>query len=273
MLRSFKKNIFKFSKRRSIAILLLGIFFFQIPVAQALIPRNHLRENFPQMVANELCYSALPYSLDMQYAEAHERFQKETNCLFNDAMAQSVNLINADFKQKWAEIPSNLNFEDIEPPEECSLAQTIATQVENGYQSICPTAEYNPTIDKFYSTCMVTETIMNEFCGYQEYLEWKNYDDFKSEGIFESKDYYTFNERRQNLELDHKAEIKRTYEALDEALYRYQKWEQNYRLHMWLITIWEALKKTQAMTTILRKAIYHFPDKFNFASSELCDQY
>ncbi len=263
------------NKKRVISIFLLGTFIFQVPAAFSL--DSGLRDNFAEMTQKQLCHSSLSYSLDEPLVQAQEKYQKKINCLFNDAMAQSINHMNADFTRIWKEIPSTANFEDIERNDECTpsenMQETIKSQINNGYESMCPTEDYNPTIDKFYSACHVTETVMNEFCAYQEYIEWKILDESHAEKQFEEKTNVGFFEADRGNKGKHRAELEKSKKALFETLYRYQKWEQNYRFHMWLTTIWEALKKTHAMSTILRKAIYKFPDKFNYAASELCDQH
>jgi len=174
--------------------------------------------------------------------------------------------------------PSTRVLEDLSfDTSKCSLQGIQASQARNGYSTLCETEGDNHTVDKFYSVCHVSETAMNEFCAYQEYLEWKicDYKSFSREypvSDFDN-DYNVRDEIKRTERQDtYRKEIQKSRKTLYEMIYRYQKWEQNYRIHLWLVTILDALKETRSMLQELRKAVYVFPDKFNYAASEICDQ-
>ena len=233
-----------------------------------------IRTDFPQIV-QELCQSSLTYSLDKNLEEESKKYHDRMNCLFNHAMSDAVNDMNREFSKKWNKIPQSASFENISfSGEGCSsLKQVQRIQITKGYQTLCDTEGENPTVDtKNYSACKVTETAMNEFCAYQEYLEWKYFDDYRSEGIFDSTLLFGFNERFEEEKFRHESELAKAKRALEEMLYRYEKFEQQNRIHMWLVTVRAALEKTRDLLTEIRKAVYKFPDKFNYAASKNCDQ-
>ncbi len=62
------------------------------------------------------------------------------------------------------------------------------------------------TIDVPFSACHVTETVMNEWCAYQEYLEWKILDTYRSEKIFEEISIEDFNKEARVQEFRHTTE-------------------------------------------------------------------
>ncbi len=237
------------------------------------------REAFPDMVQKELCHSSLKYNLDEKYEDARDKYHNRINCIFNNAMATSTNDMNNSFTLEWAKIPKYPKYEYIDENQTCTIADIRAQQKKNGYKTLCPTKGDNPTIDKPYSSCSATETVMNEFCAYQEYLEWKKRDDTSL-----LNEFYESGETRVPLNVNvgkrenltnrrFQNEINRSKKALNEMTSQYQDWEQQYRMHQWLDTILTALKKTRDLTSELRRAIYYkWPDKFNYSASELCDQ-
>ena len=237
-----------------------------------------LRENFSDMI-DQLCHSSLTYNMGQPFLENKERYQKTMNCLFNDAMQRSVNEMNADFRPILKSIiryASNRQLEDVSfDASFCVGLENIQTkQRSKQYETTCDAPD-NPTVMKPYAACRVSETALNELCAYEEYLEWKmlDYQSFRNEfdeemgsNQFKSMEMW---EREKN---QHKKELILVKKTLDEMLYRYQKWEQNYRMHMWFVAIIEGLKQTRDLLTELRKAIDVFPTKFNNATSEIPDQ-
>lgn len=223
--------------------------------------------------------------MDDKFEDAQKRYQGLMNCLFNDAMQQSVNKMHEDFRPILASIvpkPSPRVLEDIsfatEAPEGavCKLEEVQALQSAHGYETLCDTESDNPTVDKMYSSCRVAETAMNEYCAYQEYLEWKKGDhkSFTKEfppkeiGFSGSAQKGKYNERKALYQ----KEIEESKETMDEMLYYYEKWEQNYRMHLWFLVIQDALVQSREMLKELRHAVYLFPNKFNYAASQICDQ-
>lgn len=261
-------------------IVLLGIFFWPCFVFAKDDIDPALREQFAEMVTKkDLCHASQSYHLDIIFEEARDKYQKHMNCLFNDALQQSVNRMHGDFRKTLANIVerNSRGLEDLSfSTDGCSLQGIQAKQKAHGYETLCETEGENPTVDEFYSVCHVAETAMNEFCAYQEYLEWKklDYESFSREYPAENFNY-DYNERdtvkRKQKVAEYDTELQKSKKALYEMIFRYQKWEQNYRIHMWFISILDSLKETKRMLNELKIAVYQFPDKFNNAASDACE--
>lgn len=261
-------------------IWLLGWVFFPGFIYAQIDIDSKLRDQFKDIITKQdLCHASQGYALDTIFEEARDTYQELMNCLFNDAMQQSVNRMHGDFRKTLSDIVqrNNRSLEDLTfKADSCSLQGIQSKQAAHGYSTLCETEGENPTVDEFYSACHVAETAMNEFCAYQEYLEWKklDYESFSKE--YSSSDFnYDYNERDTGKLVEkineYDNELRKSKKTLYEMIFRYQKWEQNYRIHMWFISILDSLKETKRMLNELKIAVYQFPDKFNNAASDACE--
>lgn len=266
--------------KNKIKIFLWGIFLCPCLVYAWGDVDDEFRDQFQDMLTKQdLCHASKGYSLDTTFEDASAEYQKLMNCLFNDAMQESVNRMHADFRKTLNKVvnKSPRELKDITfETKDCSLQGIQASQARNGYDSLCETEGANPTIDENYSSCHVAETAMNEFCAYQEYLEWKkiDYKSFAKEypTQYFYNDYNTRDVEIRNQKISqYSNELQKSKKAVDEMIYRYQKWEQGYRIHMWFISILESLKETRRMLNELKIGVYQFPDKFNYATSPACE--
>jgi len=238
------------------------------------------REAFPDLIQN-LCASSIRYDLTdtdegvdfEKKIEIFERkrleYHQKINCILNEAMSATMEVVNSTVE---AEAENRFLALDtpLEVPQECQgvFAQTQAFQenmrrANNRPRTACDPNGENPNLQLPYSACRVAEMMLTEWCGYQKYLWAKRKDD--TSFLETSSRLKTFSDLAQELNaledfLTH--ELEKSRQALNDTIFFYQKFEQNYRLHSWLRAIHPALRLANQSIARIRGVINTFPTKF-----------
>lgn len=238
------------------------------------------KEAFPDVIQN-LCASSIEYDLmDTESGETFEEkvaafekkrweYHQKINCILNEATAGAMQSVNT-----LVEKEAGNRFLSLDTPpevsEECQgvFAETQAVQEnlrrsnDRPRTSCDPTGE-NPNLQLPYSSCRVAEMMLTEWCGYQKYLWAKKKDDtaFLETGSRLKK----FSDLAGELNplddfLAH--EFDKSRRTLQDIIFFYQEFEQNYRLHAWLRAIHPALRITNNTIARIRGVINTFPTKF-----------
>ena len=251
--------------------------FFPWQSTSAQLDKN-FRENFTQ-ISQQQCSNSISYKVDDEVGfEKNEEnvwecsggkckeYQTVVNCLFNDAFESAVNKTNDEIKDYTGVNFSELHDAQINTEKECEpfILQSIQQKQESlKFTSDCDGED----LGKFYSTCRVTETILNELCGYQNFLTAKSSDQ-KSFGIEEKK----YDSPRQNTDFTEKSdqyllEMGKAQQSFIETSTLYKNFIHNYRIHSWLVVIKSKLNSIKEDWGKIHMALETFPSKFNGASS------
>ena len=227
-------------------------------------------------------------------------FHDRVNCFLNRSMSKMVE----HYKLKEAESPDgyrkSLPLPTVEPDEEsCRELELQQGQEGKGFHSECP-AEYSEP----FSSCRVAETLLNEWCGYHFFLLNKQSDNqsflkniwYKRDSLDSAKSKKgkkkslkewnptyaaletVFNPPVGNqktaqsqmtgqVQTLYQMEIDRTERALLDTLEWYRRFEQNYRVHVWMIAEFKKLQDIQKQMQTIRGSYATYPTKFINASS------
>ena len=250
-------------------VLLAGI----VP-AHAELP-SKMRDNFSDIV-KEYCHSSIQYSLEdslgtwdgekwSEEGKAQE-FHTTVGCIFDSALQELT-------EQSKFEVQSSKSFgsgggkqllaETFVPTGDCQpkfLSVTQGTQEANFFESLCKSD--TPEISQEYSSCRVTETILNEWCGYDLFLFAKEKDEesFYKQNHFSSREEMTSQFRSEQSHL--REERVRAEQAVMDTLQWYQETESAVRQSMWILVLQEQLRPIQEDWAKLRSALGTFVDKF-----------
>lgn len=246
----------------------------------------------------ELCFSTIHYDLDRRYQEdeedilgVHDEFHTFMNCLFNDAFSEVTYTVFDDVHRRAkdhkaidvSDRVTQANKETFED-DRCFFRDKEGKKTDTkitvsslhgrikglGFQTQCGAADKAETVkDHAYSSCQLGELVWNEYCGYQKYLWAKMKDDKTFQTEFEMK--YAHNERSspkdwtdvaQKEQTLYFQDLQQTKRALLDTLFLYQKFEQNFRLHVWFNIIYRKLEDINNLLIILRETFETYPTKF-----------
>ena len=290
--------IHKMNNYLKLFCILAFIQFSSIPLGEARLD-DSVRDSFP-LIVDQLCHASVKYKLDdrLETVEvtdvetgetetvlgAKDRYNKAMSCIFEQGVVKTYNSLNQDFEIKFLESlsqkqnfgkPLEVKTEGCEAMGSYFRKQTM-TPTSNAYISECVVDERDSVVEKDYSICRITETVFNEFCAYQEFLEWKKDDDtilteFNTDTVAEK---YKLNDQPGK----HKNKVVKILETervlakkvLEESLLRYQEFEQSYRMHLWNKLFFEGVEVLRLKLAKIRKAIYKFPAKFHNAAASSC---
>lgn len=278
------------SLRKLLLIFGLAIFvFFPLNSARADLDKN-FRENFAE-ITHQQCFNSIDYSVDdisgfelieigsgenknseWQCKDGKcEEYQSMVNCLFDDAFGQAVNKTNNTITNSLSQNFAELHNTQIYNLQECvqgvqnNLWSIQERQESLGFTSDCS----GEALGKFYSACRVTETVLNELCGYQNFLTAKSRD-FKS--FRKEKSNYRIEKNNQKTAFNEKSakylvEIEKSQKAFLSTVTLYKNFIHNYRIHAWIVAIKTKLKSVTGTWQKIHQAIETFPTKFIDASS------
>lgn len=251
----------------------MGFSFANIP--------EKFRDDFPDVIT-EVCHSTIRYDLDRSFESVHQEFHTLINCLFNDAFKTGPNRIltqvkdkttkrGADDKTYLVDRPDGEVFSKNERCEDISIDEFQKTLTGKGYRTLCGEAGSYPTVLKPYSSCQVGEVVWTEFCGYQKYLWAKMRDDKTLSEEYKN----TFGDAEKvgrisswsALRKPYFDELKKTKRSLLDTIFLYQKFEQNFRLHVWFVILYDNLNDIRETLIDFRKTIETYPKKFPNAAS------
>ncbi|MCF7830909.1 hypothetical protein K9M41_02860 [Candidatus Gracilibacteria bacterium] len=253
--------------RKFISVLVLvGYYIIICQTALAKVDEN-FRKGFPELVKN-LCASTIDFDLDNDFASTKDIFHYRVNCLFNDAMTESVKGINKEVTDIFGAELWALDA----PPEERAECQGMLNETQGIQQNIrlqndlpptiCDITDEYDTVKVSYSACRVAETVWSEWCGYQKYLWAKKKDD---QSLFKTKAGQTLEDlgtAQNTLVEEINQETDKTHQALLDTIFFYQTFEQDYRLHAWLVSIKQGLYLANSKIEVLQWIIKTWPDKF-----------
>ena len=242
------------------------------------------------------CYSTIDYTLEQPFELAHKDYHTLMIQLWGDSFETSrfetEKMIGQD-TEHGSFIPADTewNFKGK------FLEKTQRAQEELGFESICPgvdTEDRQFAADSLpkdmYSACRITETMMNEWCGYRLYL-WGKLRDKSMLVSFETDtspyEIATYDEtttpqppevptpqNTQDVKRFRTLQIEHEYEKAQETLYQmlefYRTYEQQHRKHVWYQHIKKSLLSVSSKLHSFRKAYYKFPEKFINASAKRC---
>ncbi len=274
------KNINKKIPRNFWLIPLFSIVILLTTSVYANLDKN-FRENFTEII-KEQTHSSIQYSLDDISGFKLEKrnndydwkctagkcleYQKKIDCLFDDAFENAVNQTNYyvnDFvKQNIA------GLEKVQLRENCdeiTLKNIQKIQEENGFSSKCQ----GKFTSRFYSSCRVSETILNELQAYENFLLAKS-NDMKSF----SRENFEYDDGKNNVIQNFKKirnkflqEMEKSKKAVTNTLILYKDFVHYYRIHAWLMAIKEKTRNLQRRWLEDQQALETFPAKFLKASS------
>lgn len=273
---------------QKIALIFFGGIFFLPTVFGAQISEE-FRENLSDII-KDVCHSSINYSIDDSVgfpffntdkkpenicaggkcAEYHQRI----NCVFNDALKIVTNDINGAVtaqnfknstqgKNKKKELETSLvSTKDftIENCEGSRLEDVVSIQKNRGFVSGCADFE-TPNTVKPASACLVTEAVMLEFCGYQNFLLAKIEDKRSFEKEFQPLNGYSAGAPAAAKTI-YANELKNAESSLFEMISFYRNYESTYRSEAWLQTIKFQLSVLLDKVTVFTKALAAFPAKF-----------
>lgn len=250
-------------------VLLAGI----VPV-HAELP-SKMRDNFSDIV-KEYCHSSVQYSLEdslgtwdgekwSEEGKAQE-FHTAVGCIFDTALQELTEQSKIEVQEDkafGAGGAKQLFTETFVPKGDCQpkfLSVTQGTQEANLFESLCKSD--TPEISQEYSSCRVTETVLNEWCGYDLFLYAKMQDEesFYKQNHFFSREDMSAQFRSEQSRL--REERIRAEQAVMDTLQWYQETESAVRQSMWLSALLQKLDATQEDWAKLRSALGTFVDKF-----------
>jgi hypothetical protein len=248
---------------------------------------DEVRKNFSKRTA-ELCFNSINYSVDdidgFELVETGkgddleqkwecssgkcQEYKTTINCLFDDAFEQTVNKTNAEIKEYTNDKYKNLKDTKLSKGKDCSILTLTNIQEQQEalkFKTSCEGKE----LSKPYSACRVTETILNELCGYNNFLEAK------------AQDYLSFSNENEKITRSstksmsefkakkklYRREIEKTQKSFLSTVYLYKNFIHNYQKHAWLVAIKTKLETPRRFWQKIRRAIETFPAKFKDASS------
>lgn len=273
-----KKTNIKISKVFALAII-LSVFFVSNKTVNANLDKN-FRENFAEFTQKQ-CFNSIRYTVDdiVGFAknednqwECHkgkcQEYQNAINCLFDDALEQGINKVNKEIYNytgdKFAEL-KNTKIVDKQSCREITLAKIQSDQESLKFQSDCS----GDFLSQEYSACRVTETILNELCGYQNFLAAKASDriSFSHEQGGDIGSQISRDSEFRALQSQYLKESSKSQKSFLEGVKLYKNFIHNYRVHAWLIAIKGKLKEITGQWQKIHNAIETFPSKFIDASS------
>ena len=242
------------------------------------------------------CYSTIDYTLKRPFEIAHKDYHSLMIQLWGDAIetsrVETEKMISQDTEYK-SFIPQDTKWEF----KGKYLEKTQRAQEALGFESICPELQEDDrhfasdSLPKDMSSpCRVTETVLNEWCGYRLYLWGKLRDKsilvpfVTEESLYgigtpdesltpelpevETPDYTQDVKQFRTLQIEH--EYKKAQEALYQMIEFYRIYEQQHRKHVWYQHIKKSLISISSKLHSFRKAYYKFPEKFVNASAKRC---
>lgn len=269
------------------------------------------REEYQSLV-DRLCHAHTSYPLELSLEEASTLYHQSMDCLFSQASVQAVNARNNAARTKLKSFflegerynfTSDQTFEDIvwetANRENCSsLEAIIKAQLnnpspENGYKSRCVAdntigledlytqvgtqdqeiRNYRSQIEMPFSACKVTETALNEYCAYSQYMTWKARDETTVQALADrsirSNLDFTNNQLSQFQAAlqQERAAVKQT---LDLALETYQRFEASYAEHLWWQLLRVGLEKINHRSQLVREALSVWSYKFHDSNTTNC---
>ena len=242
------------------------------------------------------CYSTIDYTLERSFEEVHWDYHTLMINVFGDAFEisrfETEKMIGQD-SEYGSFIPKDTKWTF----KGKFLEKTQRAQKELGFESICPELQEDDrhfasdSLPKdMYSSCRVTETVLNEWCGYRLYLWGKLRDKSLLVPFEKSKLSYEIGTPDENLPPQlpevptpkyannvkqfRTLQIEHEYEKTQETLYQmiefYRIYEQQHRKHIWYQHIKKSLLSISSKLHAFRKAYYKFPEKFINASAKRC---
>lgn len=250
------------------------------------------REQFSTFVP-QVCFATIPYAVDDRVfdwtdeaGEFHEgkstEFHRTMNCLFNDALREAVEGVTKEVKKaadagemrkktlrKLNLIDGNLSprtddcadilLPDIQRRQQRLKKKALAGAPEKFLQ-ICDTGDGARPV---YSSCWVSETVLNEWCGYQQFLlaKMRDYQSF----VRENSDADTKRGRTQRWNTQqqrYQAEWEHTSAAITTMLEFYHHFQPQYRQHAWLVALQVELEHIRSQIQKAVDKINIWPAKF-----------
>ncbi len=244
------------------------------------------RKQFPEFVEN-LCASSVKYDLgkikSQKYFDEYENeilkhkldYDIAIDCLFNQAMVGRITTTNRAIEKFFGRkiTHPDFSFKKFSKKEktckdgffEKTLQKQTALKANSDYWESSETRcdpDYFPKEDEYkYSACRVSEMLLAELCGYQNYLEAKMLDDHV--GIVKEGTFSALEKRSSDLNIFLESEQERSRKAMINAILFYAEFEHNYQRHAWFVAINEGLEGVAKGLSFLRDKIYStFPTKF-----------
>lgn len=241
-----------------IFISLISFFVLHKPTIQAFQLDENFRNNLPT-ITQELCHASIDYDINDSVETKKNEYDKQVNCLVNEAFAQTTNYWNQQATDRSAEqakrkIKRNLkNFSrtDTAACQEATLGQTQVSQVSRGFKSACQAQ--SGISSEIFSACRLSETLLVELCGYRFFLEAKanDYESFKQETNSNSRNNQNEQGAFNQASAEYRDEIYAAETALKETLEFFRQYEKTYHQYTWWETIQAEtqtmLRKTQKM--------------------------
>jgi hypothetical protein len=256
-------------------VFVLGLFLLAgIAPAYAELP-SKMRDNFSDIV-KEYCHSTVLYDIEdvlgtwdgekwSEEGKAYE-FHKTVGCLFDSALQELTE--QSKFEVQGAKSFSGggkqLLVETFIPKGDCLpqfLSVTQGTQEANEFVSQCEKSE-TPEISQEYSSCRVSETVLQEWCGYDLFLYAKMQDE---ESFYKQKYFLSREEMAARFaEEKDRLDEERIYaeKTVMDTLQWYQEAESATRQTFWVVALTEELDFIQRDWGKLRSALGTFVDKF-----------
>jgi len=251
------------------------------------------------------CYSTIEYGLDRSFEETHQEYHQKMTHLFGDSFEttrfETEKLIGQDSGPDGTPkgfIPGDTKYEW----KGKALLSTQRDQERLGFVSVCSEQDDQPKqflSDSIptdpYSACRVTETVLNEWCGYRLYLWGKLRDktlikDYEASVVTEGESPFELESHEaqtapiiqsvktpqyaqsvsqfRTLQIEH--EYTKAHQALLQMLEVYRLYEHQHRKHVWNQHIKKSLLSISSKMYSFRKAYYKFPEKFINASAKRC---
>ncbi len=229
-------------------------------------------------------------------------FHDRVNCFLNRSMSEMVEYYKVDEAEAhpdgYGKVLSSLDTVEADEST-CREDYLQAGQERKQFHTECPDG-----YDESFSSCRVAETLLNEWCGYHFFLENKIQDE---QSFLDNIWYPRGSDAQEELKQGDKKSLKEwnpTYAALEaifnppagdqksaqpqlsaqaKTLYQmeidrtetalldtiewYRRFEQNYRVHVWMEAELKKLKDIQAQMQTLRGSYATYPTKFINASS------
>ena len=220
--------------------------------------------------------------LDIPYADVRLMYHEVMACVFETAIVDATNETNKDFEEIFTILGTGYVPKDralIGPCGGLHFQETVyKKQEELGYKTLCLREDNEKAlVNKPYSSCHISEIAFNEFCGYQEFLDWKAYDrslktefDLLTEGTSQGLgDSNSFREAQKDIM---SKEAQRSFRIMEETLQQYHEFVQSYRLHLWKVVMIETLKLVQSKSSLVQNAFEIWYVKFYNAASKYPDQ-
>jgi hypothetical protein len=249
------------------------------------------RKEFPEFVEN-LCASTVEYDLgeldstkraeerEGEFRKHKNEYDNTVNCLFNRAIVKRITSTNREVEEFFGRKITHPDFEFKEFEEEekfCNknlLRKTIQKQqrIREKNKNLA-TGKFEPVTmcmaDEFeggkdvYSSCRISEMMLSELCGYQNYLLAKREDDHTLLGDTKGRTLMEIEAESNEIKDYLDIEQIRSRKAMHNAILFYQQFEQNYRRHAWLIGIQEGLRDVGKRLSFFHDKIFNtFPTKF-----------